>query len=96
MNRYVCCVLLLCALVIPCQAQQSDKLLSILKQELKSNFAQLQKQTVKPYYMSYRAEDKYKKVISSSFGTLSSNQDLRSRNITPQIRLGSKQLDNFK
>ncbi len=96
MNRYVCCALLLCALVIPCQAQQSDKLLSILKQELKSNFAQLQKQNVKPYYMSYRAEDKFKKVISSSFGTLSSNQDLRSCNITPQIRLGSKQLDNFK
>ena len=41
MNRFVSCALLLCALVIPCQAQQSDKLLSILKQELKSNFAQL-------------------------------------------------------
>ena len=40
MNRFVSCALLLCALVIPCQAQQSDKLLSILKQELKSNFAQ--------------------------------------------------------
>ena len=36
-NRFVSCALLLCALVIPCQAQQSDKLLSILKQELKSN-----------------------------------------------------------
>lgn len=48
MNRYVCCALLLCALVIPCQAQQSDKLLSILKQELKSNFAQLQNRMSSP------------------------------------------------
>ncbi|MGM9733914.1 MAG: TldD/PmbA family protein, partial [Prevotella sp.] len=77
-------------------AQQNDKLLQILKSELKANFDQLQKQEVKPYFMSYRAEDVYKNIISSSFGATISNTEDRVRRVTPQIRLGDKQLDNFK
>lgn len=46
----------------------SDKLLGTLKAELAHNYAQLQKQQVKPYFMSYRADDVYNHVISSSFG----------------------------
>ena len=77
-------------------AQQDDKLLQTLKSELKTNFEQLQKQEVKPYFMSYRAEDVYKNVISSSFGSTISNTEDRIRRVTPQIRLGDKTLDNFK
>ena len=46
--------------------------------------------------MSYRAEDVYSHVISSSFGTAQANQEKRQRLVTPQIRLGDKTLDNFK
>lgn len=77
-------------------AQQQDKLLGILKKELKYNFEQLQKQPQKPYFMSYRAEDSYSHVISSSFGTAQANNEKRQRLVTPQIRLGDKTLDNFK
>ena len=77
-------------------AKQQDKLLGILKDELKYNFEQLQKQPQKPYFMSYRAEDVYSHVISSNFGTAQANQEKRQRLVTPQIRLGDKTLDNFK
>ncbi|MGN0282972.1 MAG: TldD/PmbA family protein, partial [Prevotella sp.] len=77
-------------------AQQNDKLLQILKSELKANFDQLQKQEVKPYFMSYRAEDVYRVGIVSNFGSTISNTENRTRTVTPQIRLGDKQLDNFK
>lgn len=77
-------------------AQQSDRLLSMLRHELDYNFAQLGKQSVKPYYMSYRAEDAYRVTISSSFGVTQSDDESHSRIVTPQIRLGDKQLDNFK
>lgn len=74
----------------------SDKLLSVLKTELTHNYAELQKQQVKPYFMSYRAEDVYKHVISSSFGKTSSDNVSRTRSVTPQIRLGDMKFDNFK
>lgn len=74
----------------------SDKLLGILKTELAHNYAELQSQQVKPYFMSYRADDVYKHVISSSFGETASDNESRRRYVTPQIRLGDKKFDNFK
>ena len=74
----------------------SDKLLGILKTELAHNYAELQSQQVKPYFMSYRADDVYKHVISSSFGNTASDSETRRRYVTPQIRLGDKAFDNFK
>ena len=50
-------LLLLCLFPFTASAQQQDKLLTLLRDRLNYNFAQLQKQTVKPYFMSYRVED---------------------------------------
>lgn len=77
-------------------AQQSDQLLHTMKQELDYDMLQLKKQDLKPYYMSMRIEDKYQLNIASNFGTLNSSKDARVRLFTPQIRLGDKNLDNFK
>ncbi len=79
-------------------AQQNDKLLQTLKSELNYSMEQLQKQPDhKPYYMSMRVEDKYtpraKKV---GFGNKNGEEEGRARLFSPQIRIGSKQLDNFK
>ncbi len=74
----------------------SDKLLGILKTELAHNYEELQSQQVKPYFMSYRADDVYKHTISSSFGKTASDSENRQRYVTPQIRLGDKAFDNFK
>ena len=77
-------------------AQAQDKLLSILKQELHADMQELQKQQVKPYYMSLRVEDIYKTNVQCDFGDVSNSSDGRYRIVIPQIRLGDKQLDNFK
>lgn len=77
-------------------AQVQDKLLSILRDRLQYNYAQLQKQAVKPYFMSYRVEDVYTKAIVSSFGVIEQNQESRVRTFIPQIRVGSMALDNYK
>lgn len=81
----------------PVFAQQNDKLLQTLKSELDYSMQQLQKQPDhKPYYMSMRVEDKYTLSLSSAFGSKNGEQEVRSRLFAPQIRIGSKELDNFK
>lgn len=78
-------------------AQQNDKLLQTLKSELSYSMQQLQKQSDhKPYFMSMRVEDKYSLSLTSSFGNKNGEQEVRSRLFSPQIRIGSKELDNFK
>lgn len=84
------------ATAAPLHAQQGDKLLETLKRELAYNFAALQKQDIKPYFMSYRVEDAYEDKIMSSFGVLQSDHEDRTRSVTPQIRVGDMRLDNFK
>ena len=74
----------------------SDTLLSLLGSELRYNFDQLQKQSVKPYFMSYRVEDVYNNVIGSSFGVVQTDEEQRTRSLVPQVRVGSMRLDNYK
>ncbi len=78
-------------------AQQNDRLLQTVKQELDYSMQQLQKQpSHKPYYMSMRVEDKYILNLKSNFGIRNGEDESRTRVFTPQIRIGDKKLDNFK
>ncbi|MCR5820343.1 MAG: hypothetical protein K6F94_05285 [Bacteroidaceae bacterium] len=74
----------------------SDTLLTILREELQADMKELQRQEIKPYFMSFRAAENYSVQISSSFGALQVSTEMRQRSFTPQIRVGSPQLDNFK
>ncbi len=96
MNRIVISITLVLGYASAFAQASSDKLLGILKTELAHNYAELQNQQVKPYFMSYRADDVYNRVISSNFGNTASDSENRRRYVTPQIRLGDKALDNFK
>lgn len=78
------------------QAQQQDKLLQLLKEELHYNMQELQKQEYAPYYMSMRLSEVYNLNLTSSFGTISGFAEQEGRTIVPQMRLGSLALDNFK
>lgn len=84
------------ALTASVRAQNSDKLLETLKKELSYNFGELKKQSVKPYFMSYRVQDTHLNTISSTFGVVQTSQAAHQRTITPQIRVGDVSLDNFK
>lgn len=66
-----------------------------LNEELEYNYAQLRKQKVPAYYMSLRMADEYTLMIQSSFGASSVNEQ-RMRTVTPQIRIGNMELDNYK
>ena len=75
---------------------EKDTLLTIMKQELAADMQELQQQDIKPYFMSFRAEDDYEVGIYTSYGTLLGSQENHVRTFVPQLRLGSPQLDNFK
>lgn len=90
----VICFLLLSALCV--RAQGQDQLLRLLKQELQYTMGELKKQEYAPYYMSFRASEVYHLNVTSSFGAVSHFSEVEGRTLTPQIRLGSPALDNFK
>lgn len=73
-----------------------DKLLQVMKSELKYDFDQLQKQTLRPYFISLRVEDVHNMSVSSSFGSVYNTSDTHKRILVPQVRIGSIELDNFK
>lgn len=97
MKRIILSMTLAVSCSFPSFAQQNDKLLQTVKQELDYSMQQLQKQPDhKPYYMSMRVEDKYSLNLKSGFGVKNGEQEIRARYFTPQIRIGDKKLDNFK
>ena len=87
--------ILLMGIAFPIHAQENDSLLSTLKSELKYNMEALGKQKTAPYFMSLRLQDSQTTVVQSNLGTASVETE-RQRMVTPQIRLGSYELDNFK
>ena len=77
-------------------AQENEQLLDILRSELRVQYDELKKNEVAPYMMSYRVIDKKQWVVNSTFGSLNQKGYDHSRVLMPQIRLGDKELDNFK
>ena len=75
---------------------ENDTLLRVLREELTADFAELQKQDVKPYFMSFRVQETWKANIISVFGYLANSLQEHTRTFTPQIRVGSPEMDNFK
>lgn len=86
---------LLSATAVAAQAG-SDKLLQVMKSEMTFDFEQLQKQKLKPYFMSLRVEDNHNMSVVSSFGSINSTDDSHRRIVVPQVRVGSPEFDNFK
>jgi predicted Zn-dependent protease len=77
-------------------AQEDDALLRIMQGEMDREYQQLQQQPVKPYYMSLRIDDFQRTNVQSNLGVTVISQTQRGRALTPQIRVGSRKLDNFK
>lgn len=96
MKRIIFCTFLAGVFALKGMAQQGDAMLRILKDELRTERAELQKSPDKPYFMSYRVEDSYQVDITSAFGSTMNADSSRTRSFVPQIRLGDMKLDNFK
>lgn len=92
---FICCFLLL-ASASGVFAQQDDKLLQVLKDELNKEMQELQKTENPPYHMNFRVMDEKVVNISANFGVLQGVQEQHTRTLVPQVRVGSMELDNFK
>ena len=77
------------------QTEQSDSILRTLTEELNYSMVQLKQKPVPAYFMSLRMQDSQTLAITSAFGSSVVNDD-HSRFIVPNIRIGSKELDNYK
>lgn len=88
-------VLLSAFLTAQSQTLSTDSIVTVLTQELKYSMDQLKEKPVPAYYMSLRMNDTYQATVSSNFGYSITNENRR-RVITPQVRVGSPIVDNFK
>ncbi|MBQ7180279.1 MAG: hypothetical protein IJR87_03195 [Bacteroidaceae bacterium] len=97
MKHFISIILLICA--FPASGSvtaETDTLLRVLREELAADFAELQLQDVKPYFISFRVQETWTASITSDFGYLGRSQQEHKRWFTPQIRVGSPELDNYK
>ena len=93
---FVLCLLSLTTTGVAAQTAENDTLLRVLREELSADFEELQEQELKPYFMSFRVQESHTAAIAATFGYLGTSIQQHTRTFTPQIRVGTPELDNFK
>ena len=93
---FILCLMAVTVAGATAQTASNDTLLNVLREELAADFAELQQQDVKPYFMSFRVLESYTTSIAATFGYLGTSAQAHERIFAPQIRVGSPELDNFK
>lgn len=82
-------------LTLSAQSIDTDPLIKTMKEELKYNMDQLSSKPHPSYFMALRLTDEYYASVSSNMGVATSDET-HSRYITPQVRIGNTDLDNYK
>jgi len=97
-RKLVLFIMAACFIVTGAYAQtaQQDELLKILKNEIDRGMAFYQKADIPVYLISYRVDEVETYNISTSFGTLTNSTPNKERTLTIQVRVGDKDLDNFR
>ncbi|MDR1171060.1 MAG: TldD/PmbA family protein [Bacteroidales bacterium] len=75
-----------------------DKLLNILKDELKREMAGFQQNADSsdvPYFISYRVDETKSETVRTTFGSLVYSRESHNRIFTPMVRVGSYETDNY-
>lgn len=78
------------------QLPAQDKMLDLLKSELKSQMTTLQKGEYPPYYMNFRVVDNHTRTIRSAMGATNTVEEEKQLIFLPQIRIGTPEFDNFR
>ena len=78
------------------QITAQNLLLQTLKSEAERNLAELKKQPVPAYYISYRVYDLSAYSISASFGNVRNSTPYTQRIFNAAIRVGSPEMDNTR
>ena len=89
-------ILLLAAMGLPAPARAADDVvMKAMHDELDRSMKQLQlEQLEKPYFISYRVQDRTSLDTSATFGALLTGGLARARYLTVQVRVGDYQSDN--
>ncbi len=89
-------IFLLAAFVLPAPAPAADDVvMKAMRDELDRSMKQLQlEQLEKPYFISYRVQDRTSLDTAATFGALLSGGLARARYLTVQVRVGNYQSDN--
>lgn len=89
-------IFLLAALALPATAPAADDVvLKAMRDELDRSMKQLQlEQLEKPYFISYRVQERTAVDTTATFGALLSGDLSRTRYLTVQVRVGDYQRDN--
>ena len=85
-------------LIIACtqQIMAQNPLLQTLKSEAERNLAELKKQPIPAYYISYRVYDQTAHYITATFGDLTMSRPNKVRNFNAAVRVGSPEMDNTR
>lgn len=76
------------------QAYSGDKLVNLLRNEAQYYLDKLKDRKEPAYFISFRVVDEKQTFLSSEFG-LSSSRTLHKRSLTPHVRVGNRQTDNY-
>lgn len=76
------------------QTYSSDKLVNLLRNEAQYYLDKLKDREEPAYFISFRVVDEKQTFLSSEFG-LSSSRTLHKRSLTPHVRVGNRQTDNY-
>lgn len=87
--------MLVVSVTMMAQTLESDPVMKTLREELKYNMAQLKQKPVPAYFMSLRLVDEEGLMVASTFGVAQVGEG-HTRFVVPSIRLGNKDLDNYK
>lgn len=88
-------IIALTTLASQAQTLETDSVLRTMKEELNYNMAQLKLKPVPAYFMSLRLTEEQNLTITSALGASEVEVD-NERYIIPNIRIGDKELDNYK
>ena len=78
--------------------QAQDKLLNILKDELKREMVEFQQNADLPdvpYFISFRVDETKLESVRTTLGSLTSSRTTHNRIFTPMVRVGSFETDNY-
>jgi len=97
-RKLALCLMAVCFSFIGSYAQtaKQDELLKILKNEIDRGMAFYKKADIPVYLISYRVDEVESYNISTSFGTLTNSTPNKERTLTVQVRVGDKELDNYR
>ncbi|MCL1973561.1 MAG: TldD/PmbA family protein [Bacteroidetes bacterium] len=82
-------------LLIPSALLAQDKMLDLLKIEIKAQMETLKKGDYPPFYMNYRVIDNNTLTLRANMGALTTESETQQILFVPQIRIGTPEFDNF-